>query len=328
MVQSIQYFAEAQGPCEWYRCSTPGRALARRGYAVAVDENVTIAGLDAADVIVFSRRHDKNIGEMIRYCKERGKLTVFELDDDLWNVHPDSPSAQHYPRPVMSAIETGLRESDLVTTTTAHLARRLRPFNRTVRVLPNMLPDDYWSFAEPREQSDDRIVIGWAGTNTHLPDLKLLSGVIEQVLDAYPFVEFAWSGMSEVPFRDHVRARPIPPVPIEHYPELLANFHIGLAPLVDNTFNQAKSDLKFLEYARLGIPVIASRTESYEHSVEHGVNGLLARNAKDWLKCLNRLIRDVGLRRTMGANAQEWAETRMMSTNVGLWEEAYGLVAQ
>ncbi|PKQ29582.1 MAG: hypothetical protein CVT60_04550, partial [Actinobacteria bacterium HGW-Actinobacteria-10] len=159
----------------------------------------------------------------------------------------------------------------------------------------------------------------------HLPDLKLLNGVMPQLLDRYPNVEFAWAGMSEMPFPAHERMRMVPGVPLEEYPDLLGEFHIGLAPVVDTVFNESKSDLKYLEYTRRGIPVVASRAPCYERSIAHGVNGFLASNAKDWLKYLSRLIQDVELRRDIGAKGMDFARARMISGNVWLWEEAYGL---
>ncbi len=238
----ILYIAESINACAWYRCVTPGRALLALGHGVRVDEAITAQSADWADVVVFQRVHNPTIGDAIRHCRAAGKLTVYEIDDDLWNVHRDSAAHSFYARPeVLHATQDGLRLCDLVTTTTTPLAVRLKAMNRQVRVLPNMLPDKFWAFDEPVEQTEDRIVIGWAGSNTHLPDLKLLSGVVEQLLDRYDNVEFAWAGMQEVPLRRHERMRMLDPVSLEEYPQLLGNFHIGLAPVVDSVFNESRA---------------------------------------------------------------------------------------
>ncbi|MHB9003926.1 MAG: glycosyltransferase [Coriobacteriia bacterium] len=322
----IQYCISSVNVCAWYRCITPGRALSELGHTVRVDVSLTQELVDAADIVVFQRLHEPGVLDAIRYARAAGKLTVYELDDDLWHIHRDSAAYGFYSRQgVLGVIEEAIRSCELVTTTTPALASRLRSLNRATRILPNMLPDEYWQFDEPVAQSDDRIVIGWAGSNTHLPDLKLLNGVMPQLLDRYQNLEFAWAGMSEMPFPEHVRMRMVPGVPLEQYPGLLGQFHIGIAPVVDTVFNESKSDLKYLEYARRGIPVVASRAPSYEQSVVHGVNGFLASNAKDWLKYLIRLIEDVELRRQIGAKGMEFARARMISGNVRLWEEAYGL---
>ncbi|MEN6430351.1 MAG: hypothetical protein ABFC80_05845, partial [Coriobacteriales bacterium] len=269
--QRILYVAESMNACAWYRCVTPGRELAECGYDVRVDISVTLELASWADVVVLQRFHEPYINDVIAFCKHSGKRLVYELDDDLWNIHPDSGAHAFYSRPdVLGPIEEALRAAHVVTTTTPALAERLSSMNRTVVVLPNMLPDQFWPYEEPVEQREDRVIIGWAGTNTHLPDLKLLVGVMEQLLDRYPAVEFWWAGMREVPFRNHPRIRRLEGVDLPDYPELLGNFHVGLAPLVDSVFNRCKSDLKFVEYARRGIPVVASRVEAYAGTVRHG----------------------------------------------------------
>ncbi|PKQ09963.1 MAG: hypothetical protein CVT69_02170, partial [Actinobacteria bacterium HGW-Actinobacteria-9] len=163
----IQYFIASLNACAWYRCITPGHALSERGHFVRVDDTLTQELVDAADVVVFQRLHDPMVLDAIRYAKQTGKLAVYELDDDLWHIHRDSGAYDFYAQPgVLGVIEQAVRSCELVTTTTPALASRLKSLNRATRVLPNMLPDRYWKFDEPVPQSDDRIVIGWAGSNT------------------------------------------------------------------------------------------------------------------------------------------------------------------
>ena len=69
--------------------------------------------------------------------------------------------------------------------------------------------------------------------------------------------------------------------PILDYPRLLTHFHVGLIPLSTNLFNEAKSNLKGLEYAAAGIPFIATPTEEYRILHEAGV-GRLAATPEQW----------------------------------------------
>jgi glycosyltransferase involved in cell wall biosynthesis len=312
-------------PCAWYRCYTPGGELKRCGHEVQVVERLVPQLADWADVVVFERRFDDEVVPAIQYCRSRGKIAVYEIDDDLWNIHPGNPARDTFSRPgVLPTIEEAIRACDFATTTTPLLAARLHSLNRDVRVLPNMLPDEYWRFDGPKEQSQDHVVIGWAGTATHAPDLALLEDTIPLLLDRYPNVDFVYAGSAEKPV-EHERVHRIPAVGFPQYPFLVSAFDIGLAPLQDTLFNRCKSDLKVLEYAMSGIPVVASKVEPYERSIEHGRNGFLARNGKDWLKQLARLIEDADLRTDMGRRAQGFAKRRLISREIGLWEKAYGL---
>jgi hypothetical protein len=57
-----------------------------------------------------------------------------------------------------------------------------------------------------------------------------------------------------------------PGVPIEKYPAKLASLglDLALAPLEFNQFNEAKSNLKLLEYGALGYPVICTDIVPYQ----------------------------------------------------------------
>jgi glycosyltransferase involved in cell wall biosynthesis len=325
----IRYFVDNYAACAWYRCHVPGLALKERGHDVVMEHRLGVKDLEACDVLVLQRQFRPNLLRAAELARESGKLVVSEVDDDLWSLEPHNPAYRSWSNPrVIQGLEAVLRASDMVTTTTHELRRRLLALNEKVEVLPNMLPDMWWPPPEDvgpenRSDSDGRLVIGWAGSATHAEDLRLLSGVIEQILERHSHVEFRFAGMDSVPFDAHPRISPMPPVKLEGYPGLLRAFDIGIAPLTGSRFNRAKSDLKFLEYAAAGVASVVSRVPAYERSVEHGESGFLARNAKDWLKHLNRLIVDEDLRKGIGRSARAWAETRMIDRNVHLWEQAY-----
>jgi len=79
-------------------------------------------------------------------------------------------------------------------------------------------------------------------------------------------------------------------VPLEHYYQTLAKFlDIGIVPLEISPFNQAKSALKGLEYAALGIPFVASPTQEYIRMEAYGI-GKIAKTPGDWRKHLQRMI--------------------------------------
>jgi len=325
----VTYVIEDINPCAWYRCMTPGGALKERGHDVALEREPMSAKVLASDVVVFQRPSKEAQLASVLHLRSQQKYVVIELDDDFWNLQHTNPSFSYWRQTsALRVLEGCLKAADVVTVTTPELAQTVGKFNSNVRVLPNMLPDQYWSFAPKQLPADDTVVIGWAGSATHEADLKLLSGVVEQILEKYERVVFAFAGMPRLPYREHERIRLIPQVPLEEYTKLLGTFDIALAPVVDSTFNRCKSDLKYLEYAMIGLPVVASRIATYERSVEHGANGFLARNHRDWVKSIGRLIEDPALRVRIAANAREFAEARTIRSNIGLWERAYGVADQ
>jgi glycosyltransferase involved in cell wall biosynthesis len=324
---SIFYIVDDFAGCAWYRCHVPGLELKRRGFDVVLHDSITPQEVEDSDVIVFQRQWRPGAIQAHEYAKSLGKFTVFEVDDDLWNVHPTNPSYRAWSKPeIIGGAEALIRGADLVTTTTQPLALQLRRLNRNVRILPNMLPPEHWQVRRERPAGYDKVVLGWAGSASRGRDLETVREVVLQILGAYPQALMLVAGSeSNMVFPPHERIQMVPPVKIAQYAGSLALFDIGLAPVVDSRFNQAKSDLKFVEYGMLGIPCVASNVESYVHSIVNGENGFLAKNDKGWLKYLRRLIESAELREEIGGRAKVFAEGRTIDRNISLWERAYGL---
>jgi hypothetical protein len=110
-------------------------------------------------------------------------------------------------------------------------------------------------------------------------------------------------------------------VPIERYPETLASLalDVAVAPLQDNPFNRAKSNLKLLEYGWLGIPVVASDLEPYRDSP-----AVLAR-AGDWIEAIHALAGDRDAAVVAGARLLEWVEkNHLLAGSIPSWIRALG----
>jgi hypothetical protein len=322
----ILYTVEDTWGSAWYRCHVPGVELMRHGAEVVTQTGTDWQLFEQCNIAVFQRPSDPQALRAISTAGPAGKLAVVDLDDDLWNIHPSNPGYRPWQKPgKLATLEECIRRAHLVTVSTEPLVPIVRPMNRNVVVLPNMLPSEHWPADLTGRPAHDPLTIGWAGGASHAADLDLLSGTIETILDAHPDVEFAFAGMRQAPFRPHPRIRSIASVTVEQYASVLDQFDIGVIPLVDDRFNRCKSDLKYLEYSMMGIPSVVSKVEPYQESVRHGVNGFLARNPKDWLKHLNRLIDDAELRATIGAQARAFAESRTIEDNIRLWARAYGL---
>jgi glycosyltransferase involved in cell wall biosynthesis len=88
-------------------------------------------------------------------------------------------------------------------------------------------------------------------------------------------------------------------------------------------FNESKSPLKALEYAAMGIPVIASDFGPYPEFVVHGVTGFLAKREKDWRDHIRELAADADLRESMGKKARELAAQHTIEGNWHRWAAAY-----
>ena len=98
---------------------------------------------------------------------------------------------------------------------------------------------------------------------------------------------------------------------------------VGIAPLIDNRFNAAKSELKFLENTVIGMPTIASNVEPYQ-VIEDGKNGMLAREEGQWYFALKAMLLDnPKIRRSMLVEARKTVVEKFDIRKTALqWAEA------
>lgn len=218
---------------------------------------------------------------------------------------------------------------------------------------------------EPKRAGEIRI--GWAGSNTHRADLELVIPTLRKLLEEFDnlkviffgddlrtlFVEKNCGCITTTrtgirPCKKHGRqleyagnaanARKFYPSTEYNTEELQsliyyrkikeAHFDIGIAPVVENSFNRSKSYLKLIEYGMLGIPSIAQRFGPYLQYVQEApgevVPALLASTKHDWYDGLKSLITDATLRRNLAQNNLAYVNhTHVISKRVRLWESAF-----
>jgi hypothetical protein len=98
---------------------------------------------------------------------------------------------------------------------------------------------------------------------------------------------------------------------------------IGLAPLDNTPFTGCKSDIKWLDYAFLGIPGVFSRVPAYAGSIRSGETGLLVDASPEaWYGALISMVEKRSIReqiRSAAFNAVR--EQRSLARNACTWLE-------
>lgn len=305
--------------CGYYRMILPAMALGARGHSVSIDAKTT--NIYAADIVVWQRPHTERHLEVARDIKQLGKKNVVDADDNLLQLEPDNRAFYYYSREVLDAYETALREADAVTVSTPPLAESMKRLNPSVHVLRNCL--DEMALAKERRPSD-RVIVGWAGGEAHFTDLKSIRNVINNLKKVYDFdLVLAGFDPGEGIFKDYHHRAWMQLEPNLNYYHNFADYGIGIAPISKTIFNEAKSDVKFLEYSVFRTPTIASKSVTYE-TIKHGETGYLARNLNDWETYIGELIAEPERRDRMGEAARAYvAEERIIQKNIRLWEEVY-----
>lgn len=303
-----------RGGCAFYRLILPMYELSRHGMTVNIQNQLTTQ--DKADIVVGQRVFTHSAWKQAR---DFGFKMVFEIDDDLWNVHKTNPNSN-------SKLErTGMIEciknSDAVTVSTDALADIVRQWNPNVHVLPNCIPGALTEFERPRSSD---ITIGWSGGDSHMNDFigRPSTAAVSEIATRYDcrlhMIGFDMQHAFQCSKKSYT---PWQPEVTDFYKKI--DFDIGIAPLADNTFNRSKSHIRALEYSALGIPVIASDVEPYAKFIVHGETGFLAKNYKDWHKYLKLLVTNDDLRERMGNAARERSKEYIIEHRWSEWSEVY-----
>jgi hypothetical protein len=111
-----------------------------------------------------------------------------------------------------------------------------------------------------------------------------------------------------------------PMVPFSQHADKVCELalNIGIAPLVEDTFNRNKSCIKYYEYALSGAVTAASRVLPY--STEVSITS--KNNRQSWKDTLESLI-DAD-REALWHQQHDWVlANRNMERNVELWEQVY-----
>jgi len=294
-----------------------------------------------ADILVFQRAANSTLVSDAIKAKSRGKKVVVDLDDCIHNHPTYNPGKQMESKPYLEEMTGIMYLADAITLSTDFLAtlykNRLKMQKPHV-VLPNVVKKEHWETTLYR--NDEWVNICWAGTNTHSADLEVVSQAIKQCIDKYPFVNLftvGWDGIYKhqadktVYYQDYFGT-----IPqnrrfhfnwIDHCHRVVKYVQfadIGIAPLVENDFNRAKSAVKYLEYGMCGVPTIATDLEPYRLGDNSGITLIKNNKFSKWLKALEELIENEEKRRALGSTSyQNITENLSIDTNVKLWYNFY-----
>jgi hypothetical protein len=247
------------------------------------------------------------------------KAIVYETDDDHFNV----ASWNGYMKdivPERPMIEEMAKRADLVTVSTQVLANRYARFNDNIRVIKNAIDPELYKPTLPRPDGDKARLV-YYGSTARMRDY---AGYIElgrkgkggyaakAVNDFRHDVHKIFVGTNPGTEQTILRYfdESVPYIEgINKFCTTLANTYpdIGIAPLGGDTFDQAKSELHWLEYAMVGAACIGERIGNIGpySMINHGVDGLLAKGRQQWYDAMKLLIKNPGKREEMAHNARE-----------------------
>ena len=224
-----------------------------------------------------------------------------------------------------------LASADAVTCPTERYAETIRKeINPSVFTLPNCLDLEVWKPGRFPKEARPGFRIAWHGGDSHRMDVMPAAEGLGKFLETHPDATFVLIGANLSEWLSCV-----PPNQLEYWDwgsydshpwRLMAlGLDLGLCPVVDHRFNDAKSPLKWTEFGACGVPSICSGNPPYSDAVRDGEDGLLVRNEPSaWLEALSRVYADDALRRRLGDAARARVEAEFDIHKMAVrWYEVY-----
>ncbi|MBU7577211.1 MAG: glycosyltransferase [Flavihumibacter sp.] len=278
--------------------------------------------IEASEVVVWNRFCPIDINHIERIRKKTGLKVVIDLDD--WVELPwQHPQYKFYKEKGAQLILEGLKFADAVTVTTSRLASKVKPYNANVHVIPNALPFGEGQFVPVSDQRPDYFNLIYTGQSSHLEDVSMLINPLKRIR-TIPDIGMTLAGWSGGPISQKMEAifKTIPNYtrvtlrPLDQYMGVYNQAHCSIVPLVENSFNAHKSNLKLLEAAAKKLPVIVSKVPPYSDDQDAPV--LWVENQSDWYRHANYLARNRQAAFDLGEHLHEWAVRKY---NLKDWNE-------
>lgn len=318
MIKALGIYSDHSG-CDYHRVKLPfqygGEYLNNSAFSEAAGDLSKL--MELAEIVVVNRDCQLDSG-FLPACKKHGIKVVLDLDD-YWELSPSHYMAEFYRRQrIPERIVRNIRLADAVTVTTARLADKVKPLNRNVHVIPNALPFGHGQFKYNHAEPYEVFSVIYAGQKSHLNDLGLLERTMRRfstetkpgisfVLAGFQEGDKVWQQMESV-FTDSGQVKNyfrLPNAPLDSYMKVYQTADAVLVPLLNNSFNRHKSNLKLLEAAAQKLPVTCSRVSPYWDDQDAPV--LWVDNEAQWYEHITYLAENRSYAREMGERLHEWA---------------------
>jgi glycosyltransferase involved in cell wall biosynthesis len=246
-----------------------------------------------------------------RLLARRNTRLVYDTDDATYLRPGFTPNSPFQRLRRFDKVAEVVRRAAWVSAATAPIADWARRYNANVSVVPMAVDLTEYNRARASNRASatgrEPLVIGWAGTAGGLGYLRNLAPVLADITSRHDVVVRVLSGGYR-----HVC---LPGVRVEARPwraatgvDEMALFDIGIVPLDDTPFEQAKFPFKLLQYLALGVPAVSARVGTAANVIRPGENGLLAGTAEEWREALETLIGNAQLRRRLAAGGRQTVE--------------------
>lgn len=290
-----------------YRILYAPGATARKAIAVARGMLRRIRDLRraAAYDLVLVHRESAPVGPPLveRWLVGRKRPYAFDFDDALFlrPVHPANRRWGWLRQP--SRLAYAVAEAAEVIAGNEYLARWARGRNPRVTVIPTPV-DVARHVPRPPHRDTAPLVIGWVGSSTTAPYLRILDAPLAEIGRRRDVVLRVIGGT----YRHPTVAVDARPYDLDREPADIATFDIGVLPEPDDEWTKGKGAFKALLYMASAVPVVASRVGVNPEIIVEGETGYCVDDERGWVRRLEELAADPGARDRLGRCGRERVE--------------------
>lgn len=312
--------------CRHYRVSGREAQLEHLGWKVRTCDRLDYESgrraLQTADCALFYRvPMTGHIPALYAEARRLGLPILYDIDDLIFlradlaaHVARLRLRAEHAAIMLRAADDyrRAMEAADVLLVSTSALGGRASVMGRPCFVVHNSIADDLSRMTRTlpaRNACGEAVRIFYgSGSDTHDADFALVAGALHQAMEKDARLHLHIHGHLEPPselsaFSGRIHRTPF--LDRNLYYRLIADYDIALIPLVDDVFNDAKSNIKYQEASLVGIPSIASPAAEFAGVITSGVNGFIASGAGDWLDKILLLASRPDLREEMGQRARQ-----------------------
>src|SRR5678815_211171 len=263
------------------------------------------------DTVVVQRLGLQIHFEFLKMVRALDMKVVYDLDDNMWEIPPKNP-AYEVLKNQREGFKHCMRMTDVISVSTKSLVKAVKNHVKnlvnpvTGKEIPVVVTEnriDERLFAIPRKRKE--LIVGWAGSTSHVGDLELVDDTLIQVAKEYPQAVFEFRGLepaAKLMRVSNVRHKLWQPVAEFCTRMPLWGWSIALAPVTDEDFNNSKSAIKMVEAAYCQIPCLASWMAPYDYftSFDPELRWLLCAGKNNWGPKLRDLLNDEARREHLG----------------------------
>jgi glycosyltransferase involved in cell wall biosynthesis len=271
--------------------------------------------------LVFLQRATLPLG-LERLLRLRNKNIIFDIDDSIYLPDKEEGGLIGWVKKFVKKKEvvSVLRVAKCVIAENNYIKNFVQKYCKEVYVITGPI-DTVKNFTKETQEGSGEVTIGWIGTPSTTPYLKMLDNVFQQLhrkynirvmligaapysIDGVEVQSISWNEKTEV--------------------QELHKFDIGVMSMPDNEWTRGKVGCKMLQYMANAIPSVVSYTPTTAEVIENGINGFLASSEEEWIEKLSSLIENPQLRDRIGRAGRQTAEERFaINVNMSRYIEIF-----